>query len=118
MPAREVLAVALRFRAALPRLHDYLETNMRLKEEVHPGPCVILSGIAVEPARQGQGIGSALLAAGLARADAARLQVFLTTNSERNVSLYARHGFAVATEEPLPRGGPPAWALVRRPQPA
>jgi GNAT superfamily N-acetyltransferase len=110
-----VVGIALRFRGAQPRLRAYLELNARLKDEVHPAPCLVLSGIGVVPERQGQGLGTALLAAGLARADRAALPVFLTTCTERNLPLYERHGFAVEALR-APPGGPPTWAMVRLPR--
>jgi ribosomal protein S18 acetylase RimI-like enzyme len=86
-----------------------------LKSRLHPEPCVVLSGIGVEPARQGRGLGSALLESGLGRADRDNVAVFLGTNTERNLPLYERHGFEVLGEEPVPGGGPPTWAMLRRP---
>lgn len=51
--------------------------------------------IGVDEAYQGQGIGTALLRALLARADELRAPVFLEvrTDNDRAVELYARHGF-------------------------
>ncbi|GHF88202.1 ribosomal-protein-alanine N-acetyltransferase [Amycolatopsis bartoniae] len=51
--------------------------------------------IAVDEAHQGQGIGTALLRALLARADELRAPVFLEvrTDNDRAVDLYVRHGF-------------------------
>jgi GNAT superfamily N-acetyltransferase len=112
---RAALGVVLRARFTLPRLRRYLEHNARLKDRVHPAPCVVLSGIGVDPALQGRGIGSALLAAGLLRADEEGAVVFLGTNTARNLPLYERHGFEVAAEAPVPDGGPPTWAMLRRP---
>jgi GNAT superfamily N-acetyltransferase len=112
---RTVLAVLVRARLELPRLRRYLEHNAELKERVHPAPCVVLAGIGVDPSVRRRGIGSALLHAGLERADRGRSAVFLGTNSERNLPLYERHGFAVVAEEPVPGGGPPTWAMLRHP---
>jgi uncharacterized protein YjiS (DUF1127 family) len=49
----------------------------------------------VRPEAQGRGAGSALLARGLARADAEGLPAYLEATSRRNAALYARHGFEV-----------------------
>lgn len=51
--------------------------------------------LGVDEAYQGQGIGTALLRALLARADELRAPVFLEvrTDNDRAVELYARHGF-------------------------
>lgn len=54
-----------------------------------------LSMVGVDPSRQGQGLGAALLTAGLARCDAEGLPAYLESSSPRNVPLYERHGFEV-----------------------
>jgi ribosomal protein S18 acetylase RimI-like enzyme len=49
--------------------------------------------IGVDPAHQGQGIGSALLSQGLSACDAQKLPAYLQATSPRNVRFYERHGF-------------------------
>lgn len=67
-----------------------------LMGEFHPKePHWYLSMIGVDPSRQGQGLGSALLKAGLARCDAEGLPAYLESSSPKNVPLYERHGFEV-----------------------
>jgi ribosomal protein S18 acetylase RimI-like enzyme len=62
----------------------------------HPDePHWYLSMIGVDPSRQGQGLGAALLKAGLARCDADGLPAYLESSSPKNVPLYERHGFEV-----------------------
>ena len=51
--------------------------------------------IGVDPSRQGQGLGSALLKAGLQRCDEEGLPAYLESSSPKNVPLYERHGFEV-----------------------
>jgi ribosomal protein S18 acetylase RimI-like enzyme len=51
--------------------------------------------IAVDPARQGQGHGSALLREALARCDRDGLLAYLESSNPRNIPLYERHGFEV-----------------------
>ncbi|MBP7703789.1 MAG: GNAT family N-acetyltransferase [Caulobacter sp.] len=64
--------------------------------EFHPSePHWYLSMIGVDPSRQGQGLGAALLKEGLRRADAEGLPAYLESSSPRNVPLYERHGFEV-----------------------
>jgi ribosomal protein S18 acetylase RimI-like enzyme len=61
----------------------------------HPeGPCWHLAFIAVDPARQGKGLGSALLEASLRRCDEDRIPAYLESTNPANLSLYRRHGFA------------------------
>ena len=51
--------------------------------------------IAVDPARQNQGHGSALLREALARCDRDGLLAYLESSNPRNIPLYQRHGFDV-----------------------
>jgi len=62
----------------------------------HPEePHWYLSMIGVDPSRQGQGLGAALLKEGLKRCDAEGLPAYLESSSPKNVPLYERHGFEV-----------------------
>lgn len=83
------------------------------RERVAPGPCWYLCAIGVEPSRQGEGIGGALLGPALARADAGGLPCYLETQVERNVGFYEGHGFTVASVgEPR---GLRVWTMLRAP---
>jgi GNAT superfamily N-acetyltransferase len=85
-------------------------------EERHPTePHLYLAVLGVEPSRQGNGVGSALLAPGLALCDTEGLPAYLETATERNVGFYARHGFRVTGEVHLP-GGPDMWLMWRDPR--
>jgi ribosomal protein S18 acetylase RimI-like enzyme len=72
--------------------------------------------VGVTPSQQGHGIGSALLASLLARADAEALPCYLETGVARNVGFYERHGFQVVAEGALPREGPRLWAMLQAPR--
>jgi len=62
----------------------------------HPdGPVWYLPLTAVEPARQGQGLGSQLLAEATRRFDEEAAVAYLESSNPRNVPLYERHGFEV-----------------------
>lgn len=71
-----------------------------------------LALLAVHPARQGRGVGRALLTAHHERLDRQQVAAYLEASDEHTESLYERHGYA-----PLPRrielpGGPvmhPMW---------
>jgi len=54
--------------------------------------------IGVDPSRQGQGLGSALLAHALARCDAEHMPAYLESSNPATVPLYQRHGFRVTAE--------------------
>jgi ribosomal protein S18 acetylase RimI-like enzyme len=80
-------------------------------EERVPDDVWYLDAIGVEPARQGEGIGSALIRFGLERASAEGVDAFLETANPRNVGYYERFGFRVVEEgEPAP-GGPHIWFM-------
>ena len=73
-----------------------------------------LAVLGVEPDRQGQGVGSALMRPGLELCDREALPAYLETARERNVVFYSRHGFRVTEELRLP-DGPPIWLMWRDP---
>jgi len=82
--------------------------------EVKPKkPHYYLFAIGARPAHQGEGIGGALMKAGLERADADHMPAYLESSKESNVTFYQRFGFEVM-EVILPAGGcPPLWAMWR-----
>jgi ribosomal protein S18 acetylase RimI-like enzyme len=71
--------------------------------------------LGTEPAAQGQGLGSALLAQMLARLDADGMPVYLESSNERNLALYGRYGFEITSEVTIP-GGPRIWPMWREPR--
>lgn len=74
-----------------------------------------LGAIAVEPTQQRQGIGSRLLQAVAARADADALPVVLLTYQPKNLSLYQRHGYTVVCEGTAGGSDLPWWGMRRDP---
>ncbi len=82
-----------------------------------PGPHEYLWALGVDTTRQGEGTGSALVSAFVARADEARLPAYLETETERNVSFYRRHGFDVVREERALGGRLRVLAMSRPPRP-
>ena len=84
----------------------------------HPAaPHFYLAALGTEPQRQGQGLGSAVLAQGLQRCDRMGLPAYLETANPRNLALYERHGFDVREQLTLPGGGPPVWLMWRPARP-
>lgn len=64
--------------------------------QFHPQtPHWYLAMLGVDPVRQGRGLGSALLEAGLARVDAEGALAYLESSNPKNVPLYERFGFEV-----------------------
>lgn len=96
--------------------HREKEDAFALFEEMarrHPDrPHWYLPLIGVEPARQGQGHGSALLEHGLRLCDEARLPAYLESTNPRNIPLYERYGFEVIGEIRVGRC-PPIFPMLR-----
>jgi ribosomal protein S18 acetylase RimI-like enzyme len=113
---RALVATPLRLREATSRFLAYGRAVEAMRSETVPGEHWYLAGIGVDPSSQRQGIGGSLLAPGLAAADRDGIPAALLTNSERNLSFYAEHGFEVIHEGETPEGGPHAWMLRRLPQ--
>jgi ribosomal protein S18 acetylase RimI-like enzyme len=98
---------------ALTRFGDFMELMSEHHERMMPEPHWYLMILGVDPAHQGAGIGSALIAPTLAEADAAGLPCYLETAKERNLAFYRRHGFDVRHEAHIPGGGPKVWMMAR-----
>ncbi|MEX2245498.1 MAG: GNAT family N-acetyltransferase [Dehalococcoidia bacterium] len=77
-----------------------------------PQPHWYLMILGVDPLRQRQGIGSALLQPVLAKADAAHLPCYLETDKEDDVIFYQRNGFEVVVADTIPNG-PRYWTMLR-----
>jgi GNAT superfamily N-acetyltransferase len=84
-------------------------------EHFHPTyPHWNLETLGLRLEAQGRGIGTQLMAPGLARADQAGLPCYLTTAKRENVGFYERFGFVVASDAlPLVPGGPTHWGMRR-----
>jgi GNAT superfamily N-acetyltransferase len=75
--------------------------------------------LGVEPARQGRGLGTALLAPILERCDSEGIGAHLESSTDRNRVLYERNDFALKEIYSMPgRGGPPVRSMWRQPRPA
>ena len=98
----------LRFMNAMNRFEH-------LHNEAMPGEHWYLMILGVDPPRQGQGIGSALLQPVLRKADEGGLPCYLETDKPEDVGFYQKHGFEVLIQENMPKGGPPFWTM-RRPE--
>jgi ribosomal protein S18 acetylase RimI-like enzyme len=84
-------------------------------DQFHPKePHWYLAMIGVDPARQGRGLGSALLKHTLARCDEQRSIAYLESSNPRNVPLYERHGFEVLGLI-QPHDFPPLIPMLRMP---
>lgn len=95
-----------------------LAAMRKAMDEHHPmdRPHAYLWFLGVRPEAQGLGVGSRLLAAGLAKVDAQGLPAFLESSNIANVPLYRRYGFEVIKEYRPRADAPPIWAMWREAQ--
>jgi len=73
-----------------------------------------LAFIGVDPARQGEGLGSLVLRKRLETCDAEGLHAYLESSNPANVPFYQRHGFEV-TAEMQAGASPTVRAMLRSP---
>lgn len=86
-------------------------------EQHHPEePHHYLFALGTRPEKQGTGIGSQLMRAGLRRADADQLPAYLESSNESNVPFYQRFGFEVTQKLTPTAGCPPLWLMWREPR--
>ncbi len=76
-------------------------------------PCWYAHIIGVDTAAQGRGLGAAMVLAGVARANADGLPVYLETATASNVGFYTSLGFTVVAEWDVPQG-PHFWSMLRQ----
>jgi ribosomal protein S18 acetylase RimI-like enzyme len=76
-----------------------------------PDDAWYLDAIGVDPARQGRGIGGALIRLGLDRAAQDGVPAFLETAVEDNVGYYEGFGFRVIDEGAPAPDGPRVWFM-------
>ena len=82
--------------------------------EHHPHELLwYLPVIGVDPARQGMGLGSALLTHVLAECDREGKPAYLEASSPRSRDLYLRHGFEVTGTIQV-ADSPPFWPMLRK----
>ncbi|MEV8594780.1 GNAT family N-acetyltransferase [Streptomyces sp. NPDC052012] len=105
-------------RQAVDPDNERVEQIGRLTAGIHPSGRAheYLWMIGVAPDRQGEGLGTALIASVLDRCDQERLPAYLEASSERSRRLYERLGFALAGEPLLLPDGPHMWPMWREPR--
>ncbi|MBN1908321.1 MAG: GNAT family N-acetyltransferase [Pirellulales bacterium] len=100
------------------RFYSFGKTSQRMHDQAISGPHWYLFVLAVEPSRQGQGIGGSLLKRGLAWADRDGLPIYLETAGEANLAFYGKHGFEAVDKCPVSGTDAHLWGMLRQPQPA
>jgi GNAT superfamily N-acetyltransferase len=96
------------------RFGDMMNYNDDLHRRLLSEPHWYLGALGVDPARQGQGVGSALLQPILARAAAEGLPCYLEAINEQNAHFYEKRGFTVVHEGEVLGHPVKMWAMVRR----
>lgn len=97
--------------AVFHRLAEYDAACMR---HLPPEPFWYLQALAVDPAGQGKGIGSALLEASFELIGEDAHPAYLETGTEQNVRFYERFGFQVREADvQLAPGSTPHWTMIR-----
>ncbi len=71
--------------------------------------------IGVDPARQGNGYGSALMEHAVRRCDRDREPAYLESTNPRNIPLYERHGFERLGTVQV-GSSPPVYPMLRKPR--
>src|SRR5262245_895611 len=85
-------------------------------DQNHPTePHWYLPMIGVEPGKQGNGYGTALLKRGLGRCDDEDKLAYLESSSPKNIPLYERHGFESVGVIQV-GSSPPLFPMLRRPR--
>jgi len=123
-PQRWRTSVRETLELARPLMHPRLLWRLPLitsgladMERRHPRkpPHWYLAVLGTDPAEQGRGLASAVLAPVLERCDADQVGAYLESSKERNIAFYSRHGFRVREEVRFPHG-PRVWPMWRDPR--
>jgi GNAT superfamily N-acetyltransferase len=86
-------------------------------DSYHPSePHWYLPMIGVDPAKQGNGYGSALLKHALERCDREGKLAYRESSSPKSVPLYQRHGFELRGTIQV-SASPPLFPMLRKPRP-
>lgn len=97
---------------------ELIEDALRLFGEMqayHPtDPVWYLPLIAVDPAYQGRGLGSALMKHALSICDETNTPAYLESSNPQNMSLYERHGFKTMGQIQVGTS-PPVHPMIREP---
>jgi ribosomal protein S18 acetylase RimI-like enzyme len=103
-------------RTAPAQLQGDIAALLQQMGRYHPSePHWYLPLIGVDPARQGRGLGSALMRHALAACDRDRVPAYLEASNPQNTALYERHGFErLGTIQA--GNSPPLFPMLRKPR--
>jgi GNAT superfamily N-acetyltransferase len=103
-----------RFTSEFMRIYNHAETGLH---DAATPDAWYLDQLAVEPGRQGAGIGGRFVRWLNDLADANGATVSLLTFQPKNVGFYARYGYPVIAEGAEPISGVRYWGFERKPAP-
>lgn len=112
---RTPLSELLRTRILTWRTPLFMLGGMRVEHRHPDEPHYYLAVLGVDPAAQGQGLGSQVIRPMLDRCDREGVPAYLESSKERNLAFYERHGFRVTGEVKL-HLGPRLWLMWREPR--
>jgi ribosomal protein S18 acetylase RimI-like enzyme len=109
-----------RFVMSLPaadrkRMMAVLRQLEERKKALMPDRHWYLAAVGVDPERQGEGLGSTLVRAGIHRADQENTPIYLETEVEDNLDWYQLFGFEIIEQVIATGLGLPVWLMIRRP---
>jgi ribosomal protein S18 acetylase RimI-like enzyme len=95
------------------RMMGVLRQMEQRRGELMPRKHWYLEAVGVEPDHEGAGFGSALVRAGMERADTDKVPVYLETETEGNVAFYEHLGFDVVEQTVATDLNLPVWFMIR-----
>lgn len=98
------------------RMGRLIATMSKLDEQHPVEPHYHLAFIGTDPARQGNGLGTQLMAPMIERRDREGVPAYLESSNPANEAFYVRHGFSLTSTVDLPDGAPPMTAMWRDPR--
>ncbi len=114
-PEEETLVPLLQ-RTVPEHLQEEVFSMLEQMGTYHPDePHWYLPLIGVDPSKQRQGLGSALMQHALLPCDRDRKRAYLESTNPENISLYERHGFEVLGTIQV-GSSPPMFPMVRQPR--
>ncbi len=87
----------------------------KLRKKYAPSRHCYLATLAVDPAHQGKGVASTLLAPMLTRLDKENITCYVETQNIKNVAMYRHFGFKQLYETHIPGSNHPLFLMLREP---
>lgn len=114
-PQEDEMMALMQRTVSEPTLEDFRSVMEQAGRYRPTEPHWYLPLTGVDPAHQGNGLGSALMKHALTRLDREQKLAFLESTNPRNVSFYQRHGFEVLGTVQV-GSSPTGFSMLRRPR--